>query len=133
MDYFNDILSGISKLSPEMFTIVIIIALGYIPRILPVTNKIIPWACIIVAPFIYPLLTNPGRVSPDKKYPLLWEIGTGFLLGLLAWIAHDKAIWHLERWLVNRFGNSGSKRYRKTATGSFEEVRAEIDGAAPRP
>ncbi len=118
MDYLDDILKTIASLGPEAFTI---------PRILPITNKVIPWVCICLAPFVYPMLTNPGRVAPDVKYPLAREIATGFLLGLLAWIAHDKAIKHFERWLVGRFGSNGSKRYRRTAQGGFEEVRAELE------
>jgi len=129
MEYLNDIIKTIASLGPEVFTVVLVVGVSYIPRILPVTNKVIPWLCVCVfGPAAYPMLNSPGRVSPEVRFPLLREIFTGFLLGLIAWILHDKVISRFEGWLIGKWqARSGSKRYRKNSAGQFEEIRSELE------
>ena len=97
MDYLEDILKVITNLGPEALTVAVMIALGYVLRILPAfPNKLIPYVCIFGAPFIYPFLTNPGRVAPDVQHPIVRCVITGFLLGAVAWFSHNKVLAHIE-------------------------------------
>jgi len=128
-DYLDDLMKSLTTLGPEALTVCVMIALGYVLRLVPkFPNAWIPVACILGAPCIYPFLTSPGRVSPDVQHPIVRIILTGFLIGFLAWILHDKVLAHIEdkvpflKGLLARADASGSKRYRKAADGSFEEV-----------
>lgn len=97
MDYLNDLLKVITGLGPEAKTGAVMIALGYVCRILPkFPNKLIPYVCILGAPFLYPVLTNAGRVSPEVKNPIVLMVTNGFLIGTVAWALHDKLLARIE-------------------------------------
>src|SRR3990167_1605090 len=104
MDYLNDILKSIGTLGQEMLMALGCIAIGYVVRMLPgIPNKAIPYICIFAPLFIYPFLTNPGRVSPDVQNPIVRIELTALLIGVLAWILHDKVIAHVEDKLEQKF------------------------------
>lgn len=127
MDYLNELINTLSGLGPEMFCIVACIAVGYVVRLIPVIpNKWIPAICILVAPVIYPFLTNPGRVSPDSQMPMTRIVLTGLVLGVAAFVLHDKVIVHIERYIPG-FGKAikqadETKFLRRSASGGTEEV-----------
>lgn len=100
MNYLEEAINTLSKLGPEMFTIVACIAFGYVIRLIPaIPNKWIPTFCILFAPIVYPFLTSTGRVSPDSVNPMMRIVLTGLVLGVLAFVLHDKVIWHLEKYI----------------------------------
>lgn len=97
MNYIEELVNTLSKLGPEMFCIVACIAAGYVIRLIPViSNKWIPPVCILIAPCIYPFLTSFSRVSPDAVDPRMRIILTGLVLGVMAFILHDKVIAKIE-------------------------------------
>lgn len=130
MNYLEEIINTLSKLGPEMFCIVSCIAFGYVIRLIPVIpNKWIPAFCIVFAPIVYPFLTSTGRVSPDAVNPMMRIVLTGLVLGVLAFVLHDKVIWHLEKYIpgVRKIlkQSDDTKQFKKDAKGKVDEVKPE--------
>lgn len=97
MNYLEEPINMLSKSGPELFCIVACIAVGYVIRLIPViSNRWIPAICILSGPATYPFLTSFGRVSPDSVDPRMRIILTGLVLGVAAFILHDKVIAHIE-------------------------------------
>jgi len=133
MNTLEEIIAWLMNSGPELFTIMLCIVGGYVLRMIPkFPNNWIPLVCVLIGPTLYPLLTNPGRVSPDAHYPMVRIIGTGLILGVAAFILHDKLIRHVEDKLPflkgilsradARTKESQSKRYRKRQDGTIEEI-----------
>lgn len=128
MEYLDELVKTLGKMGPEAFCIVACIAVGYVVRLIPaIPNKWIPAVCILVAPLIYPFMTSPGRVSPDSESPMVRIVMTGLILGVLAFILHDKVIAKLEdrvpflKGLLAR--SDETKQFRRTPSGTAEEVK----------
>lgn len=130
MNYLEEAINTLSKLGPEMFCIVACIAAGYVIRIIPaIPNKWIPSVCILIAPCIYPFLTNTGRVSPDSVNPMMRIVLTGLILGVLAFAIHDQALSRLEKYIPGLRKvlqqSDDTKQFKKDAQGEVSEVKPE--------
>lgn len=130
MNYLEEFINTLSKLGPEMFAIVACIAFGYVVRLIPfIPNKWIPAACILFAPCVYPFLTSTGRVSPDSVNPMMRIVLTGLVLGVAAFILHDKVITHIEKYIPGLSKvlkqSDDTKQFKKDAQGSVSEVPQE--------
>lgn len=130
MNWLEEAVNILSKLGPEMFCVVSCIAFGYVIRLIPaIPNKWIPAACILFAPLVYPFLTSPGRVSPDSVNPMMRIVLTGLVLGVSAFILHDKVISHIEskipglRKVLKQ--SDDTKQFRRDAKGAAVEMNTE--------
>lgn len=129
MNYLEEFINTLSKLGPEMFAIVACIAFGYVVRLIPfIPNKWIPAACILFAPCVYPFLTSTGRVSPDSVNPMMRIVLTGLVLGVAAFILHDKVIAHIEKYIpglrkVLKQSDDTKQFRRDTKTGDAVETQ----------
>ena len=133
MNYINELANTLSKLGPEAFGFLLCIASGYLVKLIPwIPNKAIPVICIIAGPVWYPFLTSTGRVSPDSQHPWVRIIGTGLIIGVVAWMTHNAVIWRVENWIKIKLQGSVSKRYRKKTDGSFEEVKDNEPPTQPK-
>ena len=130
MNYLEELVNTLSKLGPEMFCVIACIAFGYVIRLIPaIPNKWIPAACILFAPVVYPFLTSPGRVSPDSVNPMMRIILTGLVLGVAAFVLHDKVITHIESKIpglrkVLKISDD-TKQFRRDAKGEAVEIKQE--------
>lgn len=133
MNYLEELVNTLSKLGPEMFCVVSCIAFGYVIRLIPaIPNKWIPAACILFGPMVYPFLTSFGRVSPDSVDPRVRIILTGLVLGVAAFILHDKVIAHLEKYIPGLRkvlkDSDDTKQFRRDAkTGEAIEIKHKED------
>lgn len=128
MNYVEELINTLSKLGPEMFCVVACIAFGYVIRLIPcIPNKWIPAACILFAPCVYPFLTSFGRVSPDAVDPRVRIILTGLVLGVAAFILHDKVISHIEKYIPGfrkvLKQSDDTKQFRRDAQGEAVEIK----------
>ena len=136
MEYLNEVLKTLRGLGPEAFCVLSCIAFGYVIRFIPaISNRWIPAICIVFAPVVYPFLTSTSRVTPEAQEPAVRIILTGLILGVGAWVLHDKVLAHIEHKipglgkLLTRADAAESKRYRKAEDGSFEEIKDDGKGA----
>lgn len=103
MEYLNDILKEIHNLRGSALVIVCLIAFGYVCKIAPfIPNRFIPLCVILGGAILNPILISTGEASHELRHPLLGLALEGFLVGVAAWILHEKVIAKL----LARFGLS---------------------------
>lgn len=109
MEYLTDILNQITSLKGVALIAVCLLALGYVLKAIPqIPNALIPASVITGGMILTPILGEPGAVSPDIKHPLVGLVLQGFLIGVAAWILHEKVIKHFEGWLKGKLPGGGA-------------------------
>ena len=126
MDFLNDAISQLLALGPEALLVLVVIALGYVLKRVPVIpNKVIPAACLLCGAMIYPLITSPGKAPPDIRYPIVREIMLGLLIGFIAWMIHNKLLKRIEDklpWLKGVLtGNGDTERIEAKGPDNIEK------------
>jgi hypothetical protein len=106
MEYLLDLIQQLHHMGPEMLLGLSMIGLSYGLRFIPVfPNVWIPAVCIFAPMFIQPLIADPSRLTNFPHYPVVRFALEGLLIGVVAWMFHNKAIKKLEdKFLAKRRG-----------------------------
>ena len=92
----TDYAGQLFSLAPAPFTVAILIAIAYGVRLMPwIPNRLIPTICMVAGMIIFPLVGLHPKDMAESTY-LVRSISTGFVLGLAAWLVHDKFISKIE-------------------------------------
>lgn len=109
----NDLARQLGALTPEATAVAVVLGLGYVLRCLPLPGWVIPPACVLAPAVFYPWIADWGSLPAGDYHPGARLVCTGFLIGLTAWMLHNRL---LNRWLdpaVRRvLGMAGRKRSR---------------------
>lgn len=93
MDIIQDVIKQLMALGPEGFTVVGVIAIGFIlGRIRAFKNEWIPAVCPPVGCGLYLLLGSPSAINPSIRNPWAAQAIIGAALGLISWMAHASLI-----------------------------------------
>jgi len=96
MEYINDVVKQIVTLGPAALTVACCIAIGYVIRMLPISNRSIPAICPVVGAILYSAVAKTGDVNPDIHNPVVAQAMIGFILGFVAWMGHKALLSKLE-------------------------------------
>lgn len=88
MQSFFDI---VIKAGPELLTGFVLIALGYVLKLVPCfSNKIIPITIIALSVTFYCVTAGERGVAPnDVAYPILRRAGIGLVVAVFSWKFHQ--------------------------------------------
>lgn len=90
----------------HLLIVLLLNVLGWLlKKYTPLPNRWIPLTLIGLSTALYPLLINPGTVSPTVRFPLVVVIIHGFLLGALAWVVHRFVLKKFGSWLSENLGD----------------------------
>lgn len=93
----------LTNLGPLGLTFALVIALGYIVRIIPVIqNKFIPLFAVIAGAVLLPLIAPMGYVGEQWKNPTVVLAIYGFIVGVAAWAAHALIIARIEDFISSK-------------------------------
>lgn len=100
MKDIQDSIQQILGFTPEVLVVVFLILLGYAVRFMPfIPNKWIPAVCMFSGMVIYTAMVKPPVIE-GVRMPHVRMALIGFILGVLAWVIHNKALKKLEdKWL----------------------------------
>lgn len=91
MTFMQDLLKQVINLKGQMLVMVSCLGVGYALRLVPkFQNKWIPLAVMIFGAGLNPCIVGRGNVDPDVNNPVAHLVLQGFVIGILAWIAHNK-------------------------------------------
>jgi hypothetical protein len=97
LQIINDALTQLLKLTPEALLGLFIIACGYVLRgIKWLDNRWIPLVCCVLGGSLYPFIAKQASADPDLAHPYVRLVMIGFLIGLLAWVFHEKILSRIE-------------------------------------
>lgn len=93
----------LTNLGPLGLTFALVIALGYIVRIIPVIqNKFIPLFAVVAGAVLLPLIAPAGYVDEQWKNPTVVLAIYGFIVGVAAWAAHALIIARIEDFISSK-------------------------------
>lgn len=97
MEYLVDLIQQLHDLGPEMLLGLAMIGLGYALRFIPVMPRVwIPPLCIFIPAIIYPMMADPAQLEKFPHYPTIRFTLIGFLIGVCAWMLHNKVLKKIE-------------------------------------
>jgi hypothetical protein len=114
-------LNAILNLAPGPFAALVAIAVCYVPRLWrQFPNALVPAFCVFMATFLFTALAErPAEVAAFKFY--VRTISTGLLIGMAAWMIHEKVISQFEdripflgKWLSATSENQNQNQNPKT-------------------
>lgn len=86
MDWFNEILTKLTSVGPELLLGLCTVGLCYVLKLVPVyPDRWIPPVAIFKPAVLYPLLSGPA-----DKATLVRCILIGFLIGTISWRLHKR-------------------------------------------
>ena len=92
IQHVTEVATTFFNLAPAPFTVLITLALCYIPRIWPrFPNERIPWVCLIVGTVIFSALNDRNPDMPIVKY-WIRTISAGSVFSLTTWLLHAQII-----------------------------------------
>lgn len=93
----------LTSLGPIGLTFVLVIAIGYLVRLVPVIkNRYIPLIAPVVGGFALPLLAPMTLVPKGWRNPVVVLIIWGVIVGVAAWAAHALIISRIEDWIRSK-------------------------------
>lgn len=98
----NELIESITSISPTVgLWLVINIVLIYLKRAPSIPNWTLPFLASIIGGTVYPLISDPGKISFTVRYPILIQVIQGIIIGFAATGLHQA----FKQWM-NRFGIS---------------------------
>jgi hypothetical protein len=92
----TDFVSWAMNLGAAPFTVLAVIAVGYVLRLVPAfPNKWLPATCVVVGTIIFPVLAHHHADDTEANY-LVRTIFMGMIIGFGAWAFHNKILKSVE-------------------------------------
>lgn len=104
MEYLVDLVQQLNKLGPELLLGLGMIGLGYALRLTPFPIRWVPGLCMFLPMVIYPMMADPGRLKDFPHFPQVRFALEGLVIGVLAWMLHNKVLKKLEDKFLNGNG-----------------------------
>lgn len=93
----------LTKLGPIGLTFVLVIAAGYVIRLLPfIANRYIPLLAPLIGGAVLPLIAPTEFAGTGWRHPVAVLVIYGLIVGVVAWSVHAVIIRRLEDWVRSK-------------------------------
>jgi len=97
---------SLKSLTPELLTVVGVIALGYVVRSTPLSTRWIPLVLYLLGPLAYVLMvSSPGDQPANIPYPQVRQALLGIVLTGIAQGAYELFVKAVIKWVKKKVGN----------------------------
>ena len=88
----DDVGRSLLSMSGEALTVVVCISIGYAVKLTKIRTRYIPAIVLCTGAIFYSFVSSSGDQPPSLSFPIVRQIGIGFVLGVAAWLIHQSVL-----------------------------------------